>query len=61
MIFIKCLKKLANQGLAIIIISDDIPEVLSLSSDVLIMRDGQIMATMKTSETNVEELTAKMM
>ncbi len=55
------LKKLANQGLAIIIISDDIPEVLSLSSDVLIMRDGQIMATMKTSETNVEELTAKMM
>lgn len=55
------LQKLANEGLAIIIISDDIPEVLSLCSDVLIMRGGEVTSSLETTEINVHELTAKMM
>ncbi|WP_105615669.1 sugar ABC transporter ATP-binding protein [Vallitalea okinawensis] len=55
------LRELANKGLAILIISDDIPEVLSLCSDVLIMKNGEIAASLKTSETNVQELTTRMM
>lgn len=55
------LQKLANEGLAVIIISDDIPEVLSLCCDVLIMKDGKITASMNVSETDVQKLTEIMM
>ncbi len=54
------LKKLADSGLAIIIISDDIPEVMSLSSKILIMRDGKISNTFEPSETTIHEITAQM-
>lgn len=55
------LKKLAKEGLAVIVISDDIPEVLSLCSDVLIMRGGQITGSLKPSDTSEQDLTAQMM
>lgn len=55
------LKKLAKEGLAVIVISDDIPEVLSLCSDVLIMRGGEITGSLKPSDTSEQELTAQMM
>jgi len=54
------LKDLANEGLGIIIISDDIPEVLALSSRILLMRDGVISNTFKPSETDIHTLTAQM-
>lgn len=54
------LKGLANKGLAIIVISDDIPEVLALSSKILLMREGKISGAFKPSETNVHKLTAQM-
>ena len=38
------LQRLANQGMAIIIISDDLPEVLENCSDLLVMRSGKIVA-----------------
>jgi len=52
---------LAHQGLGIIIISDDIPEVLANSSGILIMRDGKIAAALKPEETSVAELTGYIM
>lgn len=55
------LKTLAKQGLAIVIISDDIPEIMSLCSDVLIMKKGKIVSMMSTAQTNMEALTAEMM
>lgn len=55
------LKKLAKEGLAVIVISDDIPEVLSLCSDVLIMRGGKITGSLKPSDTSEQDLTAQMM
>ncbi len=36
------LAKLAQEGLSVIIISDDLPEILSVSHRILVMRDGQI-------------------
>ncbi|NLJ94589.1 MAG: sugar ABC transporter ATP-binding protein [Clostridiaceae bacterium] len=53
------LKELAEEGLAIIIISDDIPELITLSSRILLMRDGQINEEINSAETSVAELTEK--
>ena len=55
------LHKLAKEGLGIIIISDDIPEVIENSSEILIMRDGKITKTLKPENTNVAELTGYIM
>ncbi|MCL2034799.1 MAG: sugar ABC transporter ATP-binding protein [Oscillospiraceae bacterium] len=55
------LHNLAKEGLGIIIISDDLPEILANSSDILIMRGGEITASLKPSETNVAELSGYMM
>ena len=38
------LQRLANQGMAVIIISDDLPEILENCSDLLVMRAGKIVA-----------------
>ncbi len=38
------LQRLADQGMAVIIISDDLPEVLENCSDLLVMRAGRIVA-----------------
>jgi simple sugar transport system ATP-binding protein len=55
------LHKLAHEGLGIIIISDDIPEILANSSQILIMRNGRISASLKPGETNAAELFSYMM
>ncbi len=55
------LHKLAHDGLGIIIISDDIPEILANSSEILIMRDGKITATLDPCDTDAARLTGYMM
>lgn len=55
------LHKLAHGGLGIIIISDDIPEILANSSEILIMRDGKITASLNPGETDAAQLTGYMM
>ncbi len=55
------LKDLAHNGLAVIIISDDIPEILSLSSRIIVLKEGRIFKEMKAVDTNVAELTEFMM
>lgn len=55
----EALKQLAKTGLSIIIISDDIPEILSVCNRILIMRDGKMVEELKPSETNVAELSVK--
>lgn len=40
----RILQRLANEGMAVIIISDDLPEVLQNCSHLLIMKDGRIVA-----------------
>lgn len=52
----KVLRKLANQGIAIIIISDDIPEVLTNCNKVVIMKMGRIVGEMEATTAKHEQL-----
>lgn len=56
------LRKLADMGVAIIIISDDIPEVIANCNRVLVMKAGRIVSefdTKETSESALAELMTK--
>ncbi len=55
------LKDLAHNGMAIIVISDDIPEILSLSSRIIVLKEGKMFREMEAVATNVYELTELMM
>ena len=53
--------ELANEGLAVIIISDDLPEVVVNSSRVLVMKEGAIVGEMTgddITEANIAEIIA---
>ena len=49
-------KKLAHQGLGVIVISDDIPEVMQVCSRVIIMKNGRFAEEMQIKDTTLEEL-----
>jgi rhamnose transport system ATP-binding protein len=48
--------ELANEGMAIIVISSDLPEVLALSDRVLVMREGRQMAILDAAEADQERV-----
>ena len=50
------IRSLAKQGIGIIIISDEIPEVMQNCNRVLVMRKGRIVKKLNTDSTNEEEL-----
>ena len=52
---------LASQGIAVIMISSDLPEVLAMSDRVLVMREGRQMAILDRSEANEESVMAAAM
>ncbi len=54
------LRKMRDDGKAIIIITHKLHEVLSLSDKVAVLRKGEYIGTVKTSETNETELTEMM-
>lgn len=56
----RVLRELAAEGLAVIVISDDIPEVLHNCSRVLVMNAGRIVAEIDPAATSDAELTALM-
>ena len=58
--FFTILKGMRDQGKTIVIITHKLAEVLAISDDVTVMRDGRVVGEVKTSETNAAEL-AKMM
>ncbi len=55
------LRKLAEAGMAIIIISDDLPEVAENCSRVLVMKSGRVVAERYAKQTDERELSALMM
>lgn len=55
------LQRLANQGMAIIIISDDLPEVLANCSSLLVMKKGRIVAQLNPAETDESVVLSHMM
>ena len=55
----KLVMALAEQGIAILLISSDLPEILALADNVLVMHEGQVMGYIprsEASETNILRL-----
>jgi simple sugar transport system ATP-binding protein len=50
------LRRLAEDGLTILFISHKLREVLSISDNTTVMRDGRVVGTVKTSQTTAREL-----
>jgi rhamnose transport system ATP-binding protein len=49
---------LANQGVAILMISSELPEILGMSDRVLVMREGHITGEFTRAEATQEKLMA---
>ena len=58
--FFTILRRMREQGKTIVIITHKLSEVLAISDNVTVMRDGKVVGDVKTSETNAADL-ARMM
>src|SRR5207253_498757 len=54
--FFQILRRMREQGKTVIIITHKLDEVLAISDDVTVMRDGRVVGQRKTAETNAAEL-----
>src|ERR671928_983022 len=54
--FFAILRRMREQGKTVIIITHKLSEVLAISDDVTVMRDGRVVGRVKTRETNPAEL-----
>src|SRR5687767_4215936 len=54
--FFAILRRMREQGKTIVIITHKLSEVLAISDEVTVMRDGRVVGQVKTSETNAAEL-----
>ena len=50
------INKLAEDGTAIILISSELPEILSLSHRIIVMREGKITKTLHNQDANQENI-----
>jgi general nucleoside transport system ATP-binding protein len=54
--FFNILRRMRDQGKTIVIITHKLEEVLAISDNVTVMRDGKVVGDVKTSETNTKDL-----
>ncbi len=54
------IRQLAGEGMGLLVISDDIPELLQTCNRILLMRHGRIVATIRPQDTNENELSARL-
>jgi simple sugar transport system ATP-binding protein len=54
--FFTILRSMRDQGKTIVIITHKLSEVLAISDDVTVMRDGKVVGEVKTAETNAAQL-----
>jgi D-xylose transport system ATP-binding protein len=52
------IKRMKSQGLAILLISHNFDQVLRLSDQIWVMRQGDVMAGLRAKETSGDELVA---
>ncbi|MDR1611220.1 MAG: sugar ABC transporter ATP-binding protein [Planctomycetota bacterium] len=52
----RIIRGLAGRGLAVLVISDDLPEVMSLCNRVLVMRSGRLAGELAVKDSTTEEL-----
>lgn len=57
----RILREIADQGIGVIIISDDIPEVMNNCSQILVMKKGRVVERTTNTETTEEVLAAKLL
>jgi len=50
------MESLARQGVGIIMISSELPEILGMTDRVVVLHDGEVSATLVTANTNQEEI-----
>jgi simple sugar transport system ATP-binding protein len=55
------LQELANDGMGIIIITDDLPEVVENCSKILVMKSGKIVAKLAAEEADEQKILAYML
>ena len=48
------MNELAGEGLAIVLISSELPEVMGMSNSILVMREGRIVAQFERGATSAE-------
>jgi simple sugar transport system ATP-binding protein len=54
------MKELAGEGMGLLVISDDLPELLQTCSRILLMRHGRIVEEIRPQDTDENQLTAKL-
>jgi simple sugar transport system ATP-binding protein len=54
------MKELAAEGMGLLVISDDIPELLQTCNRILLMRHGRIAEEIKSKDSHANELSAKL-
>ena len=54
--FLECIRKVADEGIAVTFISHRLDEVMELADSVVILRDGQMVFSEKTANTNKHEI-----
>ncbi len=57
---LKVMKQIAARGIAIIFITHRLEEVMDAADNITILRDGQLVKTLKSSDTSTDELAALM-
>jgi ribose transport system ATP-binding protein len=50
------IEKLARQGVGVILISSELPEILGMTDRVLVLHEGRLTATLRTRDTSQEEI-----
>jgi simple sugar transport system ATP-binding protein len=54
------MKQLASEGMGLLVISDDLPELLQVCSRIVLMRHGRIVEEILPQDTDENQLTAKL-
>jgi rhamnose transport system ATP-binding protein len=54
----RLISELASSGMAVLMISSELPEILAMSDRVLVMREGRIAAELRKGETNADRVIA---
>src|SRR6267143_2335540 len=58
--FFSILRRMREQGKTVVIITHKLAEVLAISDEVTVMRDGRVVGQVQTEETNAAELARRM-